>query len=150
MANDLRVQLRQIGPSTSEAAIRGHRVLIDRPVEKGGSDQGPMGGELFLASIGGCFMSTLLAAIRARDAAISGVQTEVTGVLEESRFVSVELSVSAECQDAELLEKLVQIADRSCIMMNTLRGLLDVTVRSGARSQRAMPALVSARLVGSE
>ena len=133
MANNIRVHIVQTGPSTSQAAIRGHRVSIDRPVEKGGTDQGPMGGELFLSAIGGCFMSTLLAAIRAREAAVSNVQTEVTGTLAESpvRFVSVELGVTAECADPELLEKLVQIADRSCIMTNTLRGLLEVTVRVG-------------------
>ena len=31
----------------------------------------------------------------------------------------------------ELLERLVEIADRGCIMMNTLRGKLDVHIRIG-------------------
>src|SRR5579863_9424222 len=66
MAGEIKVQLLQVGDSTTEAAMRTHRVLIDRPGEKGGADAGPMGGELFLASLGGCFMSNLLAAIRAR------------------------------------------------------------------------------------
>ena len=61
----MQIQIRQTSPTTSETTIRGHRVTIDRPIEKGGTDAGPMGGELFLASVGGCFMSTLLAAIRA-------------------------------------------------------------------------------------
>jgi putative redox protein len=128
------IQLQQISGSTTEASIRTHRILIDRPTEKGGSDAGPMGGELFLASLGGCFMSNLLAAIRARDLAISGVQTEVTGVLADSptRFESVELRISADTLDRELLDKLVEIADRGCIMMNTLRGKLDVRVKVGA------------------
>jgi hypothetical protein len=30
-------------------------MFIDRPHEKGRVDLGPMGGEFFLASIGGCF-----------------------------------------------------------------------------------------------
>ena len=37
--------------------MRSHQVLVDRPVEKGGADEGPMGGELFLAAVGGCFMT---------------------------------------------------------------------------------------------
>ena len=127
------IQIRQTGAATSEAGIRQHKVLIDRPTSKGGDDQGPMGGELFLASIGGCFMSNLLAAIRAREAAVSDVRTEVIGSLAESpaRFSSVELCVSANYSDRDLFEKLVEIAERGCIMVNTLRGTLEVTTRIG-------------------
>jgi putative redox protein len=127
------IQLRQIATSTSEAAVRNHTILIDRPEAKGGTNQGPMGGELFLASIGGCFMSNLLAAIAARQAPITDVRTEVTGTLAESpaRFTAVELHVTADTRDQELLERLVGIAERGCIMMNTLRGKLDITVRIG-------------------
>ena len=81
MAAEIHVQLRQLSATTTEAVIGGHKVLVDRPLEKGGSGLGPMGGELFLASIGGCFMSNLLAAIRARELGISGVRTDVTGTL---------------------------------------------------------------------
>ena len=134
MPNELKIQLRQISASTSEASIGRHQVLIDRPVTKGGSDAGPMGGELFLAAVGGCFMSNLLAAIRAREAQISDVRVEVVGSLADSpsRFAGVELRVTAESRDRELLQQLVEIADRGCIMMNTLRGKLDVRVRIGA------------------
>ncbi|QZY57792.1 MULTISPECIES: hypothetical protein [Thermus] len=44
MAATVRVELSQVGPSTSEGVVRGkHRVLVDRPVEKGGEDRGPWG-----------------------------------------------------------------------------------------------------------
>jgi putative redox protein len=130
MAGEMKVQLRQISASASEAAIGRHRVPIDRPAAKDGGDAGPMGGELFLAAVGGCFMSTLLAAIRAREAEISHVRVEVVGSLADSpsRFAGLELRVGAECRDPELFERLVGIADRSCIMMNTIRGALDVRV----------------------
>ncbi len=125
------IQLRQTSASASEAAIRHHGITIDRPVEKGGTDLGPMGGELFLAAIGGCFMSNLLAAINARQAQVSNIQTEVTGTIEGSpaRFSQIELSVSADCADRGLFEKLVEIAERGCIMVNTLQGKLDLKVR---------------------
>ena len=110
-----------------------HQVLVDRPASKGGADMGPMGGELFLAAVGGCFMSNLLAAIRARDSKLSDVHTEVIGTITDSpaRFESLELFVTADGPDRELLPKLVEIADRGCIMMNTLRGMLDVRLRTG-------------------
>jgi len=115
--------------------LRTHRVLIDRPGDKGGADAGPMGGELFLAALGGCFMSNLLAAMRSRALEIPGVRAEVTGILADapSRFESVELRVSAETDDHELFQKLVEIADRGCILMNTFRGKLDVRLKVAAR-----------------
>ena len=131
----MNIMIRQISPCASEAGVRGHQVKIDRPVDKGGTDAGPMGGELFLVAVGGCFTSNLLAAIRAREAQVDDVQTEVIGTMEGSpaRFSQIELCVSANFQDRELLEKLVEIAERGCIMMNTLRGKLDVRVRIAAR-----------------
>ena len=130
----MNIQVRQVSGSTSEATLRTHHVLIDRPVEKGGTDRGPMGGDLFLASVGGCFMSNLLAAIRARGEQISEAHLEVIGTIAESpaRFSALELYVTADGANPELLEKLVEIADRGCIMMNTLRGKLDVRIRIGA------------------
>jgi putative redox protein len=133
MTNQMKIQLRQVSTSTSEATLRTHQVLIDRPAEKGGADMGPMGGELFLAGVGGCFMSNLLAAIKARQAEISDVRIEAIGALADSptRFSAIELHVTAESLDRELLERIVEIADRGCIMMNTLRGKLDLRVRIG-------------------
>ena len=130
----MKIEVRQVSASTSEATLRTHHVLIDRPVEKGGTDRGPMGGDLFLASVGGCFMSNLLAAIRARGEQISDARLEVIGTIAESpaRFSALELYVTADGANPELLEKLVEIADRGCIMMNTLRGKLDVRIRIGA------------------
>jgi putative redox protein len=131
MPNEIRAELVRIGPSTTEAQIRQHHVLIDRPEAKGGADRGPMGGELFLAAVGGCFMSNLLAAINSRNAPVAAARVEVVGTLVEGplRYQAVELRVAAECEDRGLVEKLVEIADRGCIMTNTLRDKIDLTVR---------------------
>jgi putative redox protein len=136
VADRIQIQVHQKSRSTSEAAIREHRVLIDRPAARGGEDQGPMGGELFLAAIGGCFMSTLLAAVRARDLNISDLSAEVSGVLSgtPAQFSSVDLLVTTEEADPTELGKLVDIADRGCIMMNTLRDKLQIRVRTTAHA----------------
>lgn len=130
MSTEVRIPIRQVSGSTSEAAIRTHRVLIDRPEAKGGSDAGPMGGELFVAAVGGCFMSNLIAAIRAREANITNVQLEAIGTADGTplRFISVDLIVTADTNDRAALEKVVEIAERGCIMLNTLRGKLDTKV----------------------
>ena len=134
MANEIKVVLRQVSAAASEATMGKHKVLIDRPAEKGGSDVGPMGGQLFLSAIGGCFMSNILAAIKSRNANLSNVSAEVTGRIMDSpaRFAAIDVCVTAENGDSELLEHIVTIADRGCIMMNTLRDRLDVKIRIGA------------------
>ena len=134
---EVKVQLRQVGPSTSESTMpRGHKTLVDRPEAKGGADKGPMGGEYFLTAVGGCFMSTLLAAIKARESPVSNVCTEVTGTLldDPTRFASVSLQVSADCDDAELLAHLVHIAENGCIMVNSLKRGIEFGVTVGTTS----------------
>jgi putative redox protein len=131
---EVKVQLCQVGPSTSEATLpRGHKVLVDRPEAKGGADKGPMGGEYFLTAVGGCFMSTLLAAIKAREAPVTNVRTDVKGVLAEdpTRFSSVSLLVRADCEDGDLLNRLVQIAENGCIMVTTLKRDIEFSVSAG-------------------
>ncbi len=136
MANKVTVQMNQISPTTSEGTIRQHKVLIDRPEAKGGEDRGAMGGELLLASLGGCFMSTLLAAIKAREANVSDVHIDISGTLEESpeRFSAIEMTVMATYEDEELVRKLVTIAERSCIVSNTLKEAVDLSVNVRAKA----------------
>lgn len=130
MANTLEVQVNQVGPTTSEAIIRSHRVLVDRPLDKRGEDRGPLGGELLLSALGGCFLSNLLAAINAREAAISNVRAHLTATLAQSpaHFSAIEMRVSAECDDYDLLQKLVTISEKACIVTNTLRDALELSV----------------------
>jgi len=134
MANTLAVRIRQIGPTSSEATIRDHRLLVDRPVEKGVENQGPLGGELLLAAYGGCFMSNLLAAIKARQATITNVRASITGTLADapSRFAAIEMTVTADGAVREELEKLLDIAGRGCIVTNTLRDVVALTVTIAA------------------
>ena len=60
------------------------------------------GGEYMLVSLGGCFTSHLLAAIRTREAAVSNVRVAVTGTLDGTpeRFTAFTMEVSAQCPDS--------------------------------------------------
>ena len=75
MAAEAKVSVRQISESASECLARDFTINCDRPESKGGGNVGPMGGEIFLLGLGGCFMSNLLAAIKAREAKISDWRT---------------------------------------------------------------------------
>ena len=123
MAQEVHVQVRQISASTSECTARQHKALSDRPAAKGGADRGPMGGEMLLMGLGGCFMSNLLAAVRAREAAVSDISIDLSATLAEApaRFSAVRLVISGNYPDRAEMEKLVTIAERGCIVANTIK-----------------------------
>ena len=124
------VNLKQVDEATTAARIRQHAIDIDRPEAKGGHDRGAMGGELLLASLGGCFNSNLLAAIRARDLEIDDIAIEVSGELAEApaRFSAINMVVTSAHEDRATLEKLVTMSERACIVANTLKGSVELSV----------------------
>ena len=130
MSQTLEARVEQDGASSAVGIVRTHRVAIDRPVAKGGTDKGPLGGEYLLVSLGGCFMSNLLAAIRAREAAVSNLRIALTATVESSpdRVTAIAMNVGADGADRATLEKLVEIAGRACIVTNTLKLAMPITV----------------------
>jgi uncharacterized OsmC-like protein len=122
MATTFKATIEHVNQTTSRAMVRSHTMLVDRGVAKGGFDLGPAGGEYQLVALGGCFTSHLLAAVRAREGALTNVKVAVTGTLDGTpeRFTGFTVDVTAD-GDAALARKLVTIASRACQVMNTLR-----------------------------
>lgn len=120
----------QLDHSASSAEARGHRLTIDRPQAKGGQDKGPMGGEAMLMGLGGCFMSNLLAAAKARDVVLRDVKVEIAGELADapSRYVAIHMTVSGNCEPPDQLRKLVTISERGCIVANTIGAAVELTI----------------------
>jgi putative redox protein len=120
----------QLDHSSSRGQVRDHFLIMDRPKPKGGQNKGPMGGEALLMGLGGCFMSNLLAAAKAREIAISNAHLDIAGELADSpaRYTSIHMKVSAQCDSKEELDKLTTIADRGCIVANTLRNAVELTI----------------------
>ena len=131
MSRTMSGAVHQVGPSAGRGTVRNHTVLIDRPTDKGGADRGPMGGELLLLALGGCFMSNLLAAIRARESVVSDVRVTVDATIDGNpeRMTAYTVRVAARYDDPSEMEKLVTIAERGCIVHNTLGPALKLTVR---------------------
>lgn len=129
MAQEVHVQVNQISASTSECTARQHKALSDRPEAKGGADRGPMGGEMLLMGLGGCFMSNLLAAVKAREAAVSDLNVALSATLTEApaRFSEVKLTISGNYADKAGMEKLVTIAERGCIVANTIKDAVQLS-----------------------
>lgn len=131
MSVEVIAQVKQVSESASEGQARTHRVSVDRPEAKGGSDAGAMGGELFLLGLGGCFMSNLLAAVQSREADIKDLAIVLRATLEGTppRFSAVTMEVSGTYQDRAEMEKLSVIAERGCIVANTVKDAVNLEVQ---------------------
>jgi len=61
----------------TEIEVRGHRMLADEPPEKGGTDEGPAPGELFLGSLAACTAMTLRMYANLKEWPLTGVDIEI-------------------------------------------------------------------------
>lgn len=100
-------------------------IIIDRPLEKGGSGKGLMGGQYLLLGVGGCFCSTLFAASTERNIKIQGLKVTVNATIGEEtpkRFSQIHLNISYEkCSHESEFKKLVKIAEKGCLSINTIK-----------------------------
>jgi putative redox protein len=124
------VTLQHAGDSVTTGQARSHSVVVDRPEEKGGSDKGPMGGELLLLALGGCFLSTFLGVLKADGHPLDRelVGLTVTGVLTPAptRFTSITVEVTAPAElEAELAKPFLK-AERGCIVHNSIKDSIAV------------------------
>ena len=131
---ELSITLSQQGDTAVNGKLGDHSVTIDRPVEKGGGNLGAMGGQYLVASIGGCFSSTFFAAAKSRAIAVEGFKVEVSAGLSEQqpkRFDKISIKASYDsCSVPEEFGKLLEIAEKGCIALNTVKGGLPVTVEA--------------------
>ncbi len=109
----------------------GQVILLDRPVETGGTGLGFNGGHLMLLGWGACFKSTLLAAADARGIRVERLELEISGETVQTpyRFETLHMRIrlKADCDENDK-RKLIEIAKKGCAVSNTLsRGVtLDV------------------------
>src|SRR5688572_15994384 len=130
MATTFTASVEHVSQTTSRATVRTHTLLVDRGVAKGGLDLGPAGGEYMLVSLGGCFTSHLLAAIRAREAAMTNVRVAISGTLDGTpeRFTAFTMDVSADAPDPAIARKLITVAARACQVVATLSQVARIAI----------------------
>lgn len=132
MAVQISTEVSSISESASRGTVRNHTVTCDRPEAKGGTNEGPMGGELFLLGLGSCFMSNLLAAIQTRDLQITDIKASIVGNLDGTppKFTEISMKLSGSFTNKDEFEKLILIAERGCIVANSIKDVikLDITV----------------------
>lgn len=121
--------LQQQSPTSVQLQHDEFPLAVDRPSSQGGGGAGLMGGQYMLVGIGGCFCSTLFAAAQSRDIEIKGLRVAVKAELTEEapkRFAAVKLEVAYEyCSQPDSFGKLLEVAEKGCISVNTVKKGLD-------------------------
>lgn len=77
----------------SEAAMRGHTVVVDEPEALGGTDAGPNPVELILAALGTCQEITYRAYATALGIPLDQISVELTGTIDLKGFFAVDDAV---------------------------------------------------------
>lgn len=128
------IKLEQVSETGMQLMNEDFEVRVDRPVEKGGNGQGLMGGQYMLVGIGGCFCSTLFAAAQSREIAIAGLQVSIQATISEDlpkRFTEVVLGISyTSCSEEKEFHKLLKIAEKGCLSVNTVKNGLNFRIET--------------------
>ena len=76
-------------------------------------------------------MSNLLAAAKSRNIELKNARADIEADVAEapSRFTAIRMSVSAQCNPPEELDKLVTIAEHGCIVANTLKAAVELSIK---------------------
>jgi len=129
--NTIAITLERYNTTSMKIKHDDFNIIIDRPISKGGNGEGLMGGQYLLTGIGGCFCSNLLAAAATRDLVLENLEVKVTASISDTtpkHFCKIDLKVNCDCSDNKLLNKVILIAKKACIAINTVNMGSEISV----------------------
>jgi len=123
------VRLRRVDGCSNEVAVDGeHRLIVDEPADRGGTDTGPRPTRLLAASLAGCIAITVEMYARRKGWDVDGLEVDVEmeydGPVPSAFAVGLKLPGALE---EEQRERLLRIATR-CPVHRVLAGETKVTV----------------------
>lgn len=110
-----------------EVEAGGFSLVVDEPVDKGGTGTGPMPTDLLLASLSSCFALALAWAAGKQGVELPDLEVTATGTYEGTKFASLVLTVESSLPD-EQLTALFAPAERACYVSNTFAHVPSVSV----------------------
>lgn len=105
----------------------GFALVVDEPVEVGGSGAGPMPTDLLLAALSSCYALALAWAARRSGFELPDLTVHATGSYHGQTFSALTLTVVSSAP-AEQLTPLLGPASRVCYVSNTIAGSPPITV----------------------
>jgi putative redox protein len=109
----------------------GFDLVVDEPVEVGGTGTGPMPTEYLLAAMASCYALALNWAAGKRGLSLPGLTVTATGTYDGPKFAALRLTVASTAPD-DVVEPLIQPALRACYVSNTIALSPPVEVVIGA------------------
>ena len=126
----MRIVSRLTGGLRFETEIRGHQVVVDNPVESGGTDTGPTPPELVATALGTCVGIYATFYCRKHGIACDGmvVTTEWTKVPDPTRIGAMQVQVALPAGiPAEQREAFLRTVS-ACLVHNTLTHSPEMTI----------------------
>jgi uncharacterized OsmC-like protein len=109
--------------SLANARVRDFGLVVDEPVEKGGTNRGPRPTEYLLVALSSCYTATFIRIAEKRRQHIERIECTARGQIsrEEKRVVKAELSlVVYSSMNDEELSIINRLAEKSCTVKNSL------------------------------
>lgn len=110
-----------------EVEAGGFSLVVDEPVEVGGSGSGPMPTDLLLASLSSCYALALAWAARKQGFELPDLEVTATGTYQGTKFSELVLTVESSLAE-ERLVALLEPAKRVCYVSNTFAHVPSITV----------------------
>lgn len=128
------VELRNVeGTQAAMGWAGGHTVVVDRPDGKaGGQGLGFNGAQLLALALGGCFCNDLRYTADAMQVALGRISVSVTMELDGTPLLAMaaEMTVSCDMLDGSDPQDLIERTKATCMVSNSLRRGVPVTIRS--------------------
>jgi putative redox protein len=106
----------------------GFSLVVDEPVDVGGTGLGPMPTDLLLASLSSCYALALSWAAGKRGITLPDLEVTATGTYQGQRFSELVLTVRTSLAAGELTP-LLEPAKRVCYVSNTFAHAPEIEVR---------------------
>ncbi len=130
---NISIALNQYSSLVMQLENEDENILVGRSNNSLYSSKGLVGGEYLLVGIGGCFSSALLSAAQSSNIKIIGLKVEVTAKISVSlkRLNKINLTISyGYCSSPNEFEKLLKVAEKGCISINTLKHKPLISIKS--------------------
>jgi putative redox protein len=128
--------VRYLHEDAFEIDVRGHRLMVDQPVEAGGANLGPTPTELFLAGLASCVGFYAARYLRRHQLAADALQVDCEATMSQhrpARVAAVRLRLTGlPPMTDQQRTVLLQVADH-CTVHNSLRQPPDVRIDLEAR-----------------
>ncbi len=130
------VELRNVeGTEAAMGWAGGHTIVVDRPEGKaGGMGLGFNGAQLLALAIGGCFCNDLRYVADEMGVGLGNIAVSVTVELEGDPLITTAATMEVSCEtlDGSDPYRIIEKAETTCMVSNSLRQGISVTVQTSA------------------